>query len=101
MEPRELMYGFSDLKKLLIQTYQIDQPPEVVKLYFSEGDNALVVHDYDDHRKQLFLSLDVFNKLARPELPLKVINLVNESLKQSHPANFLNNEFLLNGFFRY
>ncbi len=99
MQQRELMSGFSDLKVLLIRTYKIDRSSELVKLYFTQADNELLLHDYDDHEKIISLCSDLKNKFIRDILTFKAKLLVEESLMHHNPAQFLNNEFQLNGFF--
>ena len=100
MQQRVVMSGFSDLKGLLIRTYKIDRDTAFVKLYFTENRGELLMHDYDDHEKVICLSSDIKGKLIRPILAPKALQLVKESFAHSSPAQFLNREFQLNGFFR-
>lgn len=101
MQQRELVSGFSDLKNILIRTYKIDRDRELVKLYFTERDSELLMHDYDDHKKVICLCTNLKNKFIRNDLVSKARLLVEESLMQANPAQFLNLEFQLNGFFRF
>lgn len=101
MQQRELVSGFSDLKDLLIRTYNIEKERELVRLYFSESKNELLMHDYDDHKKAIRLCLNLKRKLIMERLTVNAQRLVQESLKHTSPAEFLINEFQLNGFFRF
>lgn len=51
MQQQQLISGFSELKDLLIRTYNIEKDREFVRLYFSECDNQLLMYDYDDHTR--------------------------------------------------
>ena len=101
MQQRELVSGFSELKEILIRTFQIEGDRAFVKLYFSENDNALLMHDYDDHKKVIELCFNLELKNIRDGLTANAHRLVNESLKHSSPSEFLIKEFQLNGFFRF
>lgn len=101
MQQKELVSGFSELKDLLIRTYKIDRDRSLVKLYFSEKDDLLLMHDYDDHKKSLALSLSISNRDIGTGLTGHSYNLVAESLLQPNPTEFLNIGFKLNGFFRF
>lgn len=100
MQQRELVASYSELKDLLIRTYKINRDREFIRLYFSEKDNELLMHDYGEHQKALTLSRDIVNKQVRDGLKTNSLNLVKESLLQPKPSEFLNNGFNLNGFFR-
>ncbi len=100
MQQTELVVGFSELKDLLIRTYEIEREREFVKLYFTEETDSLLMHDYDDHKKYLFLSFNVKKKIIVDRLSANAHRLVDEALRHPSPANFLNNEFKLSGFFR-
>lgn len=100
MQQRQLVSGFSDLKDLLIQTYKIDRANELIKLYFTEKDSELLMHDYDDHKKVICLCANLKNKFIKDILSPKAKLLIEESFMHSNPAYFLNVEFQLNGFFR-
>lgn len=101
MQQRELVSGFSDLKDLLIRTYKIDRDRELIKLYFTIMDSELLMHDFDDHKKVICLCANLNNKFIRNVLVSKARLLVEESLLHTNPAQFLNLEFQLNGFFRF
>lgn len=59
------------------------------------------MHDYDDHKKVIGLCTDLKEKKVVTTLPRNAHKLVSESLKHSKPWQFLNDEFQLNGFFRF
>ncbi len=80
MQQREIVSGFSELKDLLIRTYRIERSREFVKLYFSENDKILFMHDYDDHGKKIALSFDLELKHVWDGLAASAHRLVNESL---------------------
>ena len=101
MEQYNLVVGFSDLKELLIRTYAIERDRALVKLYFSESALELVLHDYDDHFKTIVLCFDMPKKRLRRGLSYHSQKLVRKSLNYRKPSDFLNNEFRLNGFFRF
>lgn len=100
MQQTELISGFSELKKLLIRTYNIEQEPEYVKLYFSEFKNELLMHDYDDYKKFIRLCINLERKQLRKGLPHNARYLVIESLRHISPSKFLINEFQLYRFFK-
>ena len=100
MQQRELVSGFSELKDLLIRTNHINRGRESVKLYFTLKHKMLYMHDYDDHKKYVIICRDLAREKISDSLKPAARRLVFESLRQSSPADFLNNEFLLNGFFR-
>ena len=101
MEQREIISGFSELKDLLIRTYHIKKERELIKLYFSEINNTLLMHDNSDHKNAIVLSKNLKSKQALSGLPYMAHRLVLESLKHVSPSEFLNKEFQLNGFFRF
>lgn len=101
MQQREIMSGFSDLKELLIRTYKIDKDREFVRLYFTELAGALLMQDYHDHKKSIPLCYNVKRKLIEVTLSAKAQLLIEESLLHPVPAKFLNDEFMLNGSFRF
>lgn len=100
MQQRELVAGFSELKDLLIRTYKINRDREFIRLYFSEKDNQLLMHDYEEHQQALTLSRDIINKQIRDGLSANSHNLIKESLLRPKPSEFWNIGFKLNGFFR-
>lgn len=100
MQQRELISGFSELKDLLIRTYNIKKDREFVRLYFSESKNELLMHDYDEHERVISLCFNLELKIIRERLGVSAYRLVQESLKHTSPALFLIKEFQLNGFFR-
>lgn len=99
MQQLEIVSGFSELKDLLIRTYKISRNRELVKLYFSTKENALLMHDFDDHKKELSLCSNLKEGSIRKTLAPRAYRLVAESLNHVSPTDFLNCEFQLNGFF--
>ena len=100
MQQREMVSGFSELKDLLIRTCKIERGRDLVKLYFSESRNTLVMHDYDDHKKEICICIDLDLKVVWEGIAGNAQFLVSESLNQASPAVFLNDGFKLYGFFR-
>ena len=100
MQERVLISGFSELKDLLIKTFQIERNTEFVRLYFSQKNNELLMHDYDDHKKAINLSFNLKKGDIKTMLTINAHRVVKESLKHKSPAEFLNNGFKLSGFFR-
>ena len=101
MQQRELVSGFSDLKDLLIRTYKIDRDRSLVMLYFTEADDQLLMHDYDDHNKVITICSNLKNKfIKRDVFTVRAIFVVENALDQDDPSVFLNSSFKLNGFFR-
>ncbi len=99
MQQHEQVSGFSDLKDILIRTFQIGRDRAHVKLYFSTLDNALLMHDYDDHKKVIVLSRDIKTKVIKQGITGATRELIIEALMHHKPQNFLNDGFKLNGFF--
>lgn len=100
MQQREFMSGFSDLKDLLIRTYKVDKEREFIKLYFTEKENELLMHDFNDHKRAIGICSDIKNKIIEATLSPIAKLLIKESLIHTDPAKFLNDEFKLYGFFR-
>ncbi len=100
MQDRELVNGFSELKDLLIREYKIDRDRSSVKLFFSEKDNSLIMHDYNDHKKVLILSFNIIKKEIWRGLSNYAQRLVMEALNSDSPSHFLIESFRLYGFFR-
>ncbi len=92
--------GFSELKDLLIRTYRIDKARESVRLYFTEYQNQIFLHEYKDHNKKILLVVNIREK----EISGRAVGLARqiciEALKHKKPADFLNEGFLSAGFFR-
>lgn len=101
MQQRELVSGFSELKFILINTYKIDQSPELVKLYFTEIEGSLLMHDYNDHNKVIHLSFNFKKKEVSRGVTGKALKVVKESFNHKVPSNYLNLNFQLYGFFRF
>ena len=100
MKQIEIVSGFSELKGLLIRTYKIERSSELIKLYFTLQDQQLYMHDYDDHKKAVLLAKDIDFKDISDQLAFKAQRLVAEAIDNPNPAEFLNMEFKLSGFFR-
>lgn len=100
MRQQNLVSGFSELKDLLITTYKIEKPRELVQLYFSQSGMELLMHDYDDHKKVMHLCFDIRKKQTKIGLKTYAERLVNEALTHHLPSAFLNHNFKLYGFFR-
>ncbi len=100
MQSTEIMSGFSDLKDILISTYKIELSKNKLRLYFSLHNGELFMHDHQNHARQITLSPDIRKKFVGPLHGKKPAQrLVKHSLEQENPADFLNDLFLLNGFF--
>jgi hypothetical protein len=100
MQPRKIISGLSDLKQLLIRTYSIERSRALVKLHFTEKNNELLMHDYDDHNKVLILIRKIDDRQIRAGLTANAHGVVKESLNYPSPSEFLNTSFKLNGFFK-
>ena len=68
MQQREIVSGYSELKDLLIRTYQIERRREFIKLYFTEKNNRLLMHDYNDHKKFIELVEEIDTKIVSTKL---------------------------------
>lgn len=101
MQSKELVSGFSELKDLLIRTYKIDKPRELVRLYFSIERDMLIMHEYDDHKKIIILSVSSSSRKPSENLAPTAARLVANALKNPKPAQFLIDHFQLYGFFRF
>jgi hypothetical protein len=101
MQQLDSVTGFSELKDILIRTYRIERSREFIKLYFSEIENMLLMHDYDDHSKVIYICLNTKKKKAQQHLTSKAKLVVENSLDQLHPSKYLNDQFQLYGFFRF
>jgi hypothetical protein len=95
----DLVSGFSELKDILIRAYGIDRPRNRIKLYFTEGENELHMHDDSDHKKIVPLVDNLREKYILPFNEKKATALIRESLNHNEPALFLNEEFESYGFF--
>ncbi len=100
MQQREFVSGFSELKDLLIRTYRIERSRDLVKLYFSDTGDELLMHDYDIHDNVISLSSNIQRKAVWEGLTGSAQLVVIESLSQTSPSRFLNDGFKLYGFFR-
>ncbi len=101
MQQTEFIVGFSELKDLLIETYKIDLPRDQIRLFFAEIDNTLLLHDYLNHKRSVLLSSNIHQKRSpnvRKKIALKIIFL---ALDSADPALFLNESYLLYGYFRF
>ena len=100
MDQIKIVGGFSDLKELLIQTFHIKDVRDEVKLYFSNRAGALIMHRYDDHLKMITLSSDMSTRNLIGFLSHRAKQLIYEAFATENPSEFLNEQFLLHGFFR-
>ena len=100
MQTRQFISGFSDLKNLLIKTYKIEKESDQIKLYFSESENNLILHDYDNHARTIVLVFDVRRKRIEKWLSRSAHLIVERSLMNKAPAKYLNEGFQLYGFFK-
>ena len=100
MQQRELVSGFTELKDLLIRTYGIERRREFVRLYFTLRGKVLLMHDYDDHKKEIVICSNIEEKIVGKGLGVIARRVVKESLRRPSPTAFLIQEFQLNGFFR-
>ena len=100
MQSMDFVVGFSVLKDLLIKTYKIERPRELVRLHFTDRDRVLLMHDYDDHKKIVVLSYNLESRQINEQVVGAANELVAVSLTHKRPASFLHEKFLLNGFFR-
>ncbi|MBC7740715.1 MAG: hypothetical protein H7061_00860 [Bdellovibrionaceae bacterium] len=100
MDQIKVVGGFSDLKELLIQTYGIKRERDEIKLFFSVKDGELLMHNYDDHKQAVTLSKDITIKHLIELKQNRAKQLIYESLSKENPSQYLNEQFLLHGFFR-
>ena len=100
MESLQIVSGFSELKDLLIRTYQVTKNKEFIRLYFTELDNELLMHDYADHKKVIVLSRNIDAQNISVEIPVRARRLIRESFMRKGASDFLNRGFQLHGFFR-
>ncbi len=101
MKTTSAVSGFSELKELLIRTYKIEKPAIEVRLHFTEEENALLMHDYDDHEKVIVLSGDIKEGGLSRSLTGNARDLCIKALETESPAADLKNGFLLYGHFRF
>lgn len=101
MEQTEFVVGFSELKDLLIDKYKILAPREHLRLYFTESNNQLIIHDYRSHLKQLVLSRNVKSGQTMEFLERMALKVIQLSLLSSSPSKMLNENFLLYGYFTF
>lgn len=99
MQQAQVVSGFSELKDLLIRTFQIERPREKIRLYFTDKDDQLLMHDYHDQKFIIVIKsirqIDLIEDLSE-----KSRLLCLEALMHLQPAHYLNEGFLLYGFFR-
>lgn len=96
----EFVSGFSELKNILIRTYEIEKPKVQIKLHFTVLDNELRMHDYDDHSKVVNLSDDILGKQVIEFPERQAVEIIKMALEQGDPLDYLRDGFLLYGFFR-
>jgi hypothetical protein len=100
MQQRQVIAGFSDLKELLIRTYEMRESRELIRLHFSASNNQLLMHDYNDHKKFVILCRNIIYKVLVTGLSQNAYELLMIALDSKTPINFLNEQFKLNGFFK-
>ena len=102
MEQRQIVSGFSELKDLLVQKYNIIESRERIGLYFTMSDGALILHHYKRHYQQVNLAEFASHSI---NVTLKSGSFANElielALKEERPEIFLNQQFKLHGFFKF
>lgn len=77
MRQRHLVSGFSELKNLLIQKYDIKEDRMKLRLHFTMRDGELFVHNYKLHHQQIQLTEMLYgkpeNKMQRNSRARRVI----------------------------
>ncbi len=101
MEQADFVVGFSELKDLLINKYNIQTPREKIRLYFTVMDSSLFMHDYKNHTKSVMLSRNVLNGQAMDFLQGKPFKIIQLSLQSVNAPKLLNEYFLLSGYFTF
>ncbi len=102
MQNRQIVSGFSELKDLLIKKYKIGESRENIRLHFSMSGADLYLHNYRRHEEKIKLARIVAGKMANNLiLRSNARDLVDVALKEKGPAEYLNQQFQLNGFFRF
>ncbi|MBC7420192.1 MAG: hypothetical protein H7328_05640 [Bdellovibrio sp.] len=87
MQQTELVGGFSELKDLLIKTYRIERPQELVRLYFTAVEDELLMHDYNDHAKLIGLGT-IERPSASKSLSHNASKVVRAALETGDPVFF-------------
>jgi hypothetical protein len=100
MQHIDSVAGFSDLKDLLIRTHKIEKGRELIKLYFTESDDRLYMHDYNDHKKMITLCKSIREKELSNSLSRRSERLIREALNHRSPSQYLIMNFNLYGFFK-
>jgi hypothetical protein len=100
MKATSAVSGFSELKELLIRTYKIERPSNEVRLHFSQEGNELLMHDCDDHQKVITLSNKIKDKRLSNLITGNARMICMEALEAEFPAAYLNDRFLLYGYYR-
>ena len=100
MQTMSAVSGFTELKDLLIRTYNIDRPKEEIRLWFTVLEDLLIMHDYQDHQKSIVLINSIQAKAFKKLKLNHATELLEEALETNKPDVFLNDGFLLHGFFR-
>lgn len=99
MQTMAIVSGFSELKDLLIRTYNIERSRAEVRLYFTEDQDQLLMHDYHDHKKLIVLATSISRKELRKSLKGFAAQLCELALSEVEPSKFLNRRFTSDGFF--
>ncbi len=100
MHQTQIMSGFSELKDLLIERFQIERPRETIRLHFTINLDRLLVHDYSYHKNAITIVHSVRQINLNISLKGNAKLLCLEALTRPDPAQYLNEEFQLYGFFR-
>ena len=102
MQQRQLVSGFSELKDLIIRKYNITEERNKIRLHFTMDGGMLVLHNYKQHIQKIILA-EVMPHRPSIRIPENSIarQLIELALKQDRPAQFLNHQFKLHGFFRF
>jgi hypothetical protein len=101
MEQVQIVSGFSELKDLLIQKFQIARSRERIRLYFTENDDQLLLHDFHEHKISLTIVRSIEQKILSGYLTENARLLCAKAIKEPDPVAYLNHGFLLYGYFRF
>jgi hypothetical protein len=100
MQQTTVMGGFSDLKDILIKHHNIQTPKQEIRLYFSNKENQLLLHNYHKHAQ--FIVLVVDSKAVTTFESARINALIKYAVGNStNPDRLLNDLFLSVGFFKF
>ena len=100
MHQIQIISGFSELKDLLIEQFQVKRPREMIRLHFTISRDRLLVHDYNNHQNVIPIVHSALQRDLNIHLKGNAKTLCLEALTHPDPALYLNEEFQLYGFFR-